>query len=58
MSESLQSVYYILVFVGMLFAFLKVGINKLSILVVLIFGKAFFNILEIKPIQTFITFIK
>jgi len=43
MSESLQSVYYILVFVGMLFAFLKVGINKLSILVVLIFWEGLFQ---------------
>jgi len=43
MSESLQSVYYILVFVGMLFAFLKVGINKLSILVLLIFWEGLFQ---------------
>ncbi len=54
MSESLKIYYYILVFIGMLYAFYKVGINKTSFLIVMIFWAGLFEYLGeiIDPIVT------
>ncbi|MCZ7611059.1 MAG: hypothetical protein M5U17_12955 [Ignavibacterium sp.] len=54
MSESLKIYYYILVFIGMLYTFYKVGINKTSFLIVMIFWAGLFEYLGeiIDPIVT------
>lgn len=45
MSESLKIYYYVLVFIGMIYAFYKVGINKSSFLIVMIYWAGLFEYL-------------
>lgn len=46
MTESLQVYYYIIVFLSMLYAFLKLGFNRDSVLVILIFWSGLFQYLD------------
>ncbi|WP_320045054.1 hypothetical protein [uncultured Desulfobacter sp.] len=47
MTEPLISIYYFFVLVGMLFTFYRVGVNRISILIVLIFWQGIFEYLSI-----------
>jgi hypothetical protein len=46
MSETLQAYYFLIVFLGMLYTFHKVGISRISVLIVLIFWQGFFQYLS------------
>ena len=44
LDNSLLNIYFIIVFLTMIFAFVKVGINKTSLFIILVFGRAYLNI--------------
>jgi len=46
MRDSLQIYYYIIVFLSMLYAFKKVGFNKISFLIILIFWEGLFQYID------------